>query len=283
MDLVFFGLKCFFVVFYINFRISLEDVLRTILFLFVSGLMLAQSSLSEVSGPIGPGSSVGSAPNGRGGGGVVYYSDRVAFNAANPGLTCASFDVLNVAAAAVVGDPAPYNSSSSSVVVSPGDIPAGISFRDEPLNDAGGGAAEGLFAIGVGFASNANVVLGANTFVDAFDVEFTTTTRVFGANVHSLLGEVPVTVSIFDTSDALIDSVVVNATNAGVFFGFSSPDPVGRIEFEDLTDANAEGLSEYCFGEGAPPIPTMSQWGLILFVGLLAIGSLVLLRKTRKA
>lgn len=222
----------------------------------------------------------------------TFFNDRSAFDAAFITQSCEDFEAsgdlgLNAFAA-------PLNDATNDGGYTPGDIISGVSFQDNPINDSDGvGAATGLINLGAsGGFGNASVVLVTNTFTDSMDILVTDPTfTTFGADFVSFVGEAAVDISIFDTSDMLLDSFLAfPATNAeGSFLGYSGSVAIGRISINDPTGGTVEGVDNFCLSAGAgvelpppPAVPALSRNSLIFMALLLLIGTAITVRRYNK-
>lgn len=176
-------------------------------------------------------------------GALTFYFDRAAFEALYPGLESEDFEAGNVAPGGVAGFPHPLDSSSNNPVFSPGDIAEGIQFWA-----SGGTAGSELVIVGAGFNNNPSKQVLANTFVETFEIVFTTTVNVAGFDLVSHTGADVCEVEVFDVSDVSLGSTTQDCNNAGsAFLGVVSSVPIGRIHIASPTD-QAEGVDNVLFG-----------------------------------
>ncbi len=176
---------------------------------------------------------------------LTFYSSSAVFDAAFPGLPLEDFEEGNVGPGGVVGCPAPLDETNSDFCFSPGDILPGISFQDDPGPDT----IDGIALIGAGFsgASSKNIV--ANTFVDAFVIDFTGPDDVFaaGMDLTSYFSNSTCAIDIYGPG-GLLGSTTAPCTNAGSFWGVSSDlDPIVQLVIFS-TSNQAEGVDNVRFG-----------------------------------
>ncbi|MBE2199715.1 MAG: hypothetical protein IAE79_13960 [Anaerolinea sp.] len=184
-------------------------------------------------------------------GGAIYYGDRPTFDAAYPGLPIEDFENGLWAGGAILGCPAPFDASTNNACFTPGGILPGIRFQDNPLNDAGGGDANGLAGVGAGVFGALSKNIVANTFVDSFEILFDPPVNATGMDmVHYTTDGATVNISIYDVNDVLIDSTSASATNVGAFWGVYSNTPIGRINILSTLSSGdgAEGVDNVAFG-----------------------------------
>ncbi|MBK5214111.1 MAG: choice-of-anchor J domain-containing protein, partial [Flavobacteriaceae bacterium] len=99
-----------------------------------------------------------------------------------------------------------------------------------------------------GFGNSVPIV-GSNTFVDYTIINFPNNdVNSFGFDLITLLGTGPVQVRIFGTG-GLIDTQTVTSTNPESFWGYIATETIVRVELEDLTGVNIEGIGMLAFGQ----------------------------------
>jgi hypothetical protein len=174
-------------------------------------------------------------------GSVSFYSTRVGFDAANPGLATQTFEVARNFGS-VVGFDGPLNSSTDDGVFQPGDILPGVAFDSRPpLGPGGQGLAvtpDGYFTIN----PTAPKVLAVNNALNTLDVRFAPGQRAVAFDVYDLSFSGANQVSIYGPGDALLGSETVTTLPDGSgdlpgFFGVSSAVPITRI------NASAPGVN----------------------------------------
>lgn len=185
------------------------------------------------------------------GGGPIFYGERSLFDTAFPGLPLEDFEDGLWADGGVLSCPAPFDATTDNACFAPGGILPGIRFRDDPLNDAGGGSPQGLAGLGSGFAGSDSKSLVSNTYVDSFNVDFAPPVHAVGADlVHFAGRRQTVEISLFDAADQLIATTQALAGNTGNFWGVYSPQPIRRINLFSLASGfdGAEGVDDLAFG-----------------------------------
>jgi hypothetical protein len=195
------------------------------------------------------------------GGGLTYYTDRPTFDAANPNLPIEDFENGIPGPGSVVGCPAPFNETTDNDCFAPGSILPGISFQDDPLNDAGGGSVNGMVFLGSGFAGNPTDVIIANTFVDSFDIFFTEVANAAGMDLVSYFNGDPITITVYAADGTtVLDTMTAPSSNAGIFWGVSANEPIGRIKLDSTTGQEAEGVDNIAFGTSSVCVDDDIPW-----------------------
>lgn len=202
-----------------------------------SALLSAPADLSPaVYGPLAPESS------------ATIYTSRAEFDAAFPGLPSEDFE--DAACVGIVGFPAPLDSTTSNACFSPGNIPVGLDLRDEPLNDAGGGSPDGLVFLETGSFGAINDAVLANTFVDAFRLNFSPPVAAVGMELAAFISPGPLRVRFYSGMNLLEEVNLPSVGPAGGFLGIYALEGITQVEL--FSSANtAEGVYEVLFG-GSP-------------------------------
>jgi len=198
--------------------------------------------------------------------GLKYYTDRAAFYADNPGLPCEDFEEATVPDSTVVPIGAPLDVTTDNAYFDPGDILPGIIFQDNP----GPSPIDGLYVIGAGYMGNPSKNIGANYFVESFDIIFPND-DVFavGMDLTSYTTSDVLTITIYGAGGALLDTTTALSTNAGSFWGVSSDQVITLINLYSPTD-QAEGVDNICFGAPPPPPPVGGEYVPVNTLTLLA-------------
>ncbi len=186
------------------------------------------------------------------GGGAVYYTDRSLFDTAFPGLPVEDFEAGLWADGAILGCPAPFDALTNNACFASGGILPGVTFQDNPLNEAGGGSVDGLVGIGAGAYGAISKNIVSNTFVDSFEIIFDPPVRTAGMDLtHYVSDEITVDIALFDASDNPIGTTTAMAGNAGMFWGVYSATPIGRINIfsPSASGDGAEGVDNVAFGQ----------------------------------
>ncbi len=133
-------------------------------------------------------------------------------------------------------------------------------------------------------------LLFTNGFNGPIDITFSQPVNGAGVQIqYSLFGPFTATINVYDASNNLIGSFSLagnstsNADNSAIFLGVMDSAPtIKRIEYN--TTNNTFSINQ--LGLIDPPvakIPTMNEWGLIVFTALAGLGSVYYLRRQRKA
>lgn len=177
-------------------------------------------------------------------GGLTFFTDQGAFEAAAPGLPVEDFEAGNVPPAGVTVCDDPFDTNTSDACWSPGDLLAGFAF--------GSSSGTGMVIIGAGLIGNPSIAAGPNAFADSGDLFFTDgNTTAVGMD---LLINVPGTVqniSVFGAGDVLLGTTTANPTAVGAFFGVISDEPITRI---NIDSANGDLVDNLQFGSGEPTL-----------------------------
>jgi len=150
-------------------------------------------------------------------GGVVTYTDRTAFTTNFPGLTFESFG--DATCTGITGFQAPLTAATNNACFAPGQIPAGISFADDPLNDAGGGTVNGLAFVPTGSIGAINDAVIANTFTETFEISLNPRVNAVGLDLASFSAASTLRIRVFGpTSDVLLHETTYPSVGpAGAF------------------------------------------------------------------
>jgi hypothetical protein len=176
----------------------------------------------------------------------------------------------------------PVSSRSDDACFAPGGLAPGFSVRS--------GSGFGVLSLGRGLVGFASMTLGGwpyrlnPTSINSTRVEFDDGPTVVAADVFGFRivngnasGEVaPVRIEAFDLSGASLGSYVVTppAFNQPAFAGFSSPEPIGAVEFAPQEEAVGVQIDNLLFGGTAQP-PLLSDSRLAF--GAQPIGSVEVL------
>jgi hypothetical protein len=217
----------------------------------LAGLGLLLGSLSEASA------------------GLIYYTDRAVFDAANPGLLIEDFEDGIIADGAVAGFDGPLDTTTNNALFAPGDILPGIQF--DSAFDGNNLALIGDQRFG---ASQQTNWVGINTFVDdgtviSLDGGF----DALGMDLFATQGPGATSNDTFDIdiydADGLIESTTIAVSDLGSFWGVSSDmGPITSIVISSQSDY-AELFDNVAFGSAAIPEPTAA---LVFGVGWVVVG-----------
>lgn len=182
-----------------------------------------------------------------GGSPIITYTNRTAFNAANPNLAYENFEAGLAAPNSVVGCPAPISNETNNACFAEGTLLPGVEYTDRPLNSGyGGDSPNGLLVGGAGFAGSTSKTLLSNTLVDSFQMRFEEPTYAVGFDLMSV-GNSTITVTVYDRLENLIYTGDHPATGGGsTFFGIRTPAAIGRMV---LTSIAGEGVDNLAFGD----------------------------------
>jgi hypothetical protein len=214
---------------------------------------VAQTTLSDT--PARPGANaIPSTPQTIGGTEAeTFYTDRAAFQAANPGLNLEDFEssLYPPGSGILLACPQPANSAGSTGCYAPGDLLPGFS-----MTSPGAGTPGGELVIldgAAGFGSPPGIVLGSNTFTATTRIDFSPAVSAVGFDIVTLTSGNPVTVNIYDASGVFINGQTdVAAGAAGSFWGVDSTTPIGAVEILDPTLIDVELLDDMEFGDPVP-------------------------------
>ena len=159
---------------------------------------------------------------------LQYYSDESLFTAAlgvPANLTVETFDNGQPLGYPMTC-PGPFSSTTNNNCFHPGNLAPGFELSAFPGSPV------------AYFPQNYNALpsraVGAGNYVDMTNIAFSPAVSAMAATIYggSLSGTYTVDISIYDVSDALIDSTSIQATSpheGNPFFGVISPTPIGRI------------------------------------------------------
>jgi hypothetical protein len=180
----------------------------------------------------------------------TLFTDRATFVAAFPALRSEDFE--DGACAGITGFAAPLDSTSSNACFSPGDIPTGLDIRDEPLNDAGGGSPTGLVFVEAGQAGALNDAVVANTYVDAFRLNFSPPVTAVGLELVNFTAALPTRVRFYNGAILVHEENLASLGPAGAFLALHDPAGITQVEVyadDAATPNGAEGVYEVLFGD----------------------------------
>ncbi len=201
------------------------------------------------------------------GGGLPIYTTLVDFQAAAPAATNSEDFEDNIAAGAFqicVGD---INSATNNTCFTPGQIVDGININAAPPGDT--------VLLPPGFNGLASSVLGALTFASTTELTFSgSDVQAVAFDLYAGLVAADVDISVFDTSDSLIEVITVSGIGVlpdNQFIGFTSPVPIGRVSVVTQADGG-ELVDNLLFGSVVQPepptVPSLSTYGVLMLVGL---------------
>ena len=181
-------------------------------------------------------------------GSVTTFDNLPGFQAAAPTATNSEDFDTNIAGGVLtvcVGD---INSSTNNGCFTPGQVVDGININAAPPGDS--------VLLPPGFNGLTSSVLGAVTFASTTELAFTDgDTQAFAFNLFAGLAAADVDISIFDTSDNLIDTITVSGIGVlpdNQFIGIVASSLVGRVSIVTQGDGG-ELIDNLLFGPTGPP------------------------------
>ncbi len=147
---------------------------------------------SDVAPDTVPGGPGAKAPPDAPTGVLTFFNDRLAFQAAAPGLPLESFSLTSVPPNSVTACPGPFNASTNNACFSPGAILPGIE-----VDNLQGNLNVVLTPPFIGVTC---VSVGANTFVDDSVLRFTPTVNAVGVDIVCPLGACNVNIGVIGTA-----------------------------------------------------------------------------------
>lgn len=178
-------------------------------------------------------------------GGVTAYTSREMFIADFPGLTFQSF--ASPTCSSLTGFPGPLNATRSNVCYTHGAILPGVTFRDDPPNNSGGGSPNGLVFFPVGVSGLSSSWVGANTYADRFVILFDPPVSSVGMDLATVYETYPLRIRVFNSNNGLMhEETLPSVGSAGAFYGVHATPKIAKIDLEANRDggvAGAEGLT----------------------------------------
>ncbi|MEO1085666.1 MAG: proprotein convertase P-domain-containing protein, partial [Acidobacteriota bacterium] len=179
-------------------------------------------------------------------GGLTTFGDRPSFDAAFPGLPTEDFEQGAVADGASVACPAPLDAAGDGTCFAAGNLEAGVIYQDAPGPDG----VDGLLLIGDGAFGNVSKILATNAFGDALELVFPEPLEALGLDLVNLPGpDDALSIDVFTPAGELLGSVSSPSSASGVFWGVSSPDPIGRVVLRSTIN-QVEAVDNLSFGVG---------------------------------
>lgn len=218
---------------------------------------------------------------------LVFFADRSAFNAANPGLATEDFEEARVGTGGAVTFLPPLSAVTDNAAFRPGEILPGVTIRTQRRGASSGGRA--MLALGAGAVTGTSKIIGASTTGDADDelaLLFDPGVSVIGVDLYSAFTfgpslATPIDIDILGLDGSLLGVTTVNIPAvAGGFFGvFSTTALIGSIEINARDTNNGfrvELIDNLSFGSRAVPEP-----GSLALVAVGVAGLLVRARLRR--
>ena len=174
-------------------------------------------------------------------GSLTFYTSRVVFNAAHPGIPLETFANTNVPPNSVVACAGPFNSSTNNACFSPGDILPGISV----INTTGGD----LVVLTPPFFGVNCVAVGPDTFTEDGEMQFNPPVQAVGLDLNSNVAGT-FNIQIFGPGGLLGTTTAPGAIPA-IFWGVDTSDP-GGISRITTVSPNGELYCNVAFGLAVP-------------------------------
>ena len=185
---------------------------------------------------------------------LTFYTDRVVFETAFPGLIYEDYSGTIVPGNSVQSDTGPFDYLCNNSCFTPGDIVEGIVLDNltTPAND--------LVVLTPPFLGVTEVVCGPNTFASDTYFEFTVPVNAFGIDIVMPMASGNVDIEIFGTGGSL-GTTSASGGMPGNFWGvYCDTEYIIRVEFiEPVT--NGELFTRALFGEFVPL--ERNTWGEI--------------------
>ena len=181
-------------------------------------------------------------------GSVTTFNNLPAFQAAAPTATNSEDFDTNITGGVLTACVGDINSLTNNGCFTPGQIVDGININAVPPGDT--------VLLPPGFNGLTSSVLGAITFSSTTELAFTDgDTQAFAFDLYAGLAAADVDIFIFDTSNALIDTITISGIAVlpdNQFIGIVSPSLVGRISIATQGDGG-ELIDNLLFGPTGPP------------------------------
>ncbi len=181
-----------------------------------------------------------------------------------------------------VTDPSNINSNNG-VITATVSMPSGNDFLRVDQGSGWGGN----FAAG-------DRLLWTNIDNGPMVISFDKPVSAAGAQIQAdFYGAFTATINVYDASNNLIGTFNFNgnsngnADNSAIFLGAADTSPtIKRIEYSVVSSATPNddfAVNQLDIIDPPTTVPTMTEWGMIIFMALAAAGSIYLLRKKKHA
>ncbi len=202
-------------------------------------------------------------------GALTIYPDLTSFQNATAGASLTTEDFSNTLTPGAVTSCGDFiNNATANPCFAAGAVQVGFTVL---ANDDNSDLLQDVVFIGIGAFGNTAGLVGANTFADSTEIQFTGgDVRAVGFDASVGFSAADITITAFDASNGLIGAfnLSLNAVPDTAFAGFISPLPISRVT---VVGAGGQGdlISNLVFGASAPavPVPTLS-WVSMLLIGL---------------
>ncbi|MCB1049248.1 MAG: hypothetical protein KDC71_01525 [Acidobacteria bacterium] len=217
-------------------------------------------------------------------GGLQFFTIRGDFDAAVPAQTNEAFPSSIVGANNICTDFTPLMAGVGDMCFSSTDLTPGWVLTAIPNGGGVRGGGEDYAFLTSGFLGVTNNAIGANTFTDSMTLDFPTPVNGVGFDlIGDIVGPVGVTLNIYGSS-GLLGSTSAIGSSTGTFWGVLASEPITQIEFIDQNGTDAPLISNLVYGNGSVvEIPTLGTYGLLGFVLILMVTSVVFIRRRKMA
>lgn len=203
--------------------------------------------------------------------GLTFYSSRLMFDAAAPGLSVEGFESANVASGTYAGESSPISATTNDSIFSTGSILPGLT-----ISNLGAGNVPGLVVYGDDSIWFGTKCVGNNWFGDTLELSFGPGVNAVGTDLFAatspgltLAGDFQVDVY---SGASLLGSRITSESRGGFgFTGVTSTTPITSIRLLYTTDDASTFVDNVAFG----PVPEPS-----VFVAM--AGGLWMLKRRRR-
>ena len=197
-----------------------------------------------------------------------FYTDRVTFQAENPGLPLDNFDYSPVPNLIPEGCDEPVNSNTADACFPTGLAIPGYNLQTVEGIRTGCPAECPMITLGPGAIGNPSHVVGPNFFADTYLITFDPPVLSVGMDILNS-SDIDVNIVITDDSGNTMNTTSSTNSTTGVFWGVRCPELITSISISSPSDGG-ELIDNIEFGGSLAPIPVMSDWA-VLILGVLSI------------